>query len=191
MRKTAALIAMIIAAAALAACGDNTPTRATATVTRTVTATPATEPPAVTSPPNADPATKPSDGTLALTDTAIYENNVHVSLSGISRAVSSGTASPSNTPYVGFTLKVTNGSSKIMDLSLLSIRCQYGSVAKQGHEIFDSAQGLEGTPSTHLRAGRSITAKFGCELPRNEKYIQIEVQPSFESRTAIFAGNVQ
>ncbi|MDX3848499.1 hypothetical protein [Streptomyces europaeiscabiei] len=75
-------------------------------------------------------------------------------------------------------------------MSLLTIRCQYGSVGKDGQEIFDSARGLDGTPSTHLRAGRSITAKFGCELPRNEKYIQIEVQPSFESRTAIFAGRV-
>jgi hypothetical protein len=78
-----------------------------------------------------------------------------------------------------------------MDLSLMSIQCQYGSEGKEGQEIFDSAQNLDGAPSTHLRTGRSITAKFGCELPRSERYIQIEVQPSFESRTAIFSGNVQ
>ncbi|MGW3668096.1 hypothetical protein [Streptomyces sp. NPDC005141] len=90
-----------------------------------------------------------------------------------------------------FSITVANGGSQIMDASLLSVQCQYGSAGREGHEIFDSAAGLDGTPSTHVRAGRSITAEFGCELPRNESYIQIEVRPSFESGTAIFAGDIK
>ncbi|QIJ62562.1 DUF4352 domain-containing protein [Streptomyces sp. JB150] len=185
MRTTAALGAMIIAVAALAACADDKPKPATATVTETVTAAPTRDRPA--SPPD----TEPGDSALAFTDTATYENNIEVSLSSIRRAVSSDTASPSNTPYARFNIKVTNGSSENVNLSLMSVQCQYGQEGREGDEIFDSARGLEGAPSTHLRPGRSLTATFGCELPRNETYLQVEVRPNFGERTAIFAGNVQ
>jgi len=36
-----------------------------------------------------------------------------------------------------------------------------------------------------------ISAPFACELPKNERYMQIEVTPDAESETAIFAGDVK
>ncbi|MGW4574393.1 hypothetical protein GUR47_01545 [Streptomyces tendae] len=50
--------------------------------------------------------------------------------------------------------------------------------------------GRVGNPQTKLLAGRSISVPWGCELPKGEKLIQIEVAPDFDSETAIFTGPV-
>lgn len=133
----------------------------------------------------------PDDGTLGLTGTAVYDNKNEVSLSAFSRGVSGAYASPENTPYVKFTLKLKNGTSKVVDVSELSVLCQYGDEAKDGEQIFDSEHGLDGPPQTHLRPGRSITATLACELPKSQTDVQIEVTPDFDTEAAIFAGKVK
>ncbi|MFL9655279.1 hypothetical protein ACJ7VE_16365 [Streptomyces sp. PB17] len=45
-------------------------------------------------------------------------------------------------------------------------------------------------PAYGLLAGRSISVPWGCELPKGEKLIQIEVAPDFDSETAILTGSV-
>lgn len=137
-----------------------------------------------------EPADEPSGSdSYSLSDTVAYENDVEVSLSKFSRSVSSEYASPENTPYAKFTIKVVNGSNETVDATELSVSCAYGDEGREGEEIYD--EGLDGLPDTRILAGRSLSITWGCELPKSEKYLQVEVAPDFESETAIFAGNVK
>lgn len=131
------------------------------------------------------------DGVYALTDTVTYESDVEVSLSGFKRSVSGAYADPENTSYVGFTVKIKNGGSKTLDATMLTVNCSYGKDGHSSDEVFDSDAGLNGGPDTKLLAGRSINAPWGCELPKNQKLIQIEVAPDFDSEAAIFTGSVK
>lgn len=128
---------------------------------------------------------------MALTDGVSYEDGVELSLSKFTRGTSSAYGSPENAPYVSFMLKIKNGSTSTLDLASSYFLCSYGDSAKEGEEIFDSDRGLEGVPPTHLRPGRSASAKVACQMPRGEEYLQVEVSPSMESEVAIFAGNVK
>ncbi|ARX87167.1 MULTISPECIES: DUF4352 domain-containing protein [Streptomyces] len=191
-----AAAAVLTLGVALTACGDGDKPRPAVTVTKTVTAgdAPADSEASDSEPsPESEPdgAAESKDDTLGLTGTAVYENKNEVSLSSFSRGVSGPYASPERTPYVKFTLKLKNGTDKVIDMSALSVLCQYGHEAKDGEQIFDSENGLDGPPQTHLRPGRSITATLGCELPTSQKHLQIEVTPDFETEAAIFSGKVK
>ncbi|MGW7254421.1 hypothetical protein [Streptomyces sp. NPDC054834] len=131
------------------------------------------------------------DGVYALTDTVTYESDVEVSLSGFKRTVSGAYADPENTSYVGFTVKIKNGGSKTFDATMLTVNCSYGKDGHSSEEVYDSDAGLNGGPDTKLLAGRSINVPWGCELPKNQKLIQIEVTPDFDSEAAIFTGSVK
>ncbi|MYR42140.1 hypothetical protein [Streptomyces sp. SID5910] len=144
----------------------------------------------------ADEATEPAaeesdDGVYALGDTVTYDNEVKVGLSGFKRAVSTDTAMPESTPYVRFTVKVDNGGTATLDATALTVNCSYGKDGHSSEAVFDSAAGLGGGPDTQLLAGRSINVVWGCELPKSEKLVQIEVAPDYESDTAIFTGDVK
>lgn len=129
------------------------------------------------------------DGVYSLGDDVIYETDVEVGLSKFSRATSSEYAAPENTPYVRFTVKIKNGGDEKLDMALLTINCSYGQDGQSSEAIFDT--GLDGGPDTSLLPGRSISVPWGCELPKDEKLLQVEVAPDFESETAIFTGNVK
>ncbi|WP_329214577.1 hypothetical protein OG352_04565 [Streptomyces sp. NBC_01485] len=129
------------------------------------------------------------DGAYTLSDTVSYENDVDISLSKFSRGVSHDYASPENTPYVKFTIKVVNGATSTFDATSMTVNCAHGDEGKEGEAIFDD--GLDGTPDTSILAGRSLSFTWGCELPKTEKYLQIEVSPDFDSETAIYAGSVK
>lgn len=128
------------------------------------------------------------DKAVGLTQAVTYDDDVEVSLTGFTRGVSSEFASPQNTPYIKFTIKVNNGGKATIDLNEMYLSCLYGNDAKPGEQIFD--EGLD-MPTTHLRPGRSISVTTACELPKGEEYVQIELTPTAESETAIFAGNVK
>ncbi|MFP8942715.1 hypothetical protein ACLIYM_14960 [Streptomyces fenghuangensis] len=130
----------------------------------------------------------PQDEAVGLSETVEYDSGVEVRLTGFVRSVSSDVASPSDTPYLRFTVVVVNGGQETMDLSGMIIGCMYGETGREGEQIFD--EGLD-YPTTHLRPGRSASVTAGCELPEEETYAQIEVAPDFESDTAIFAGHVE
>ncbi|MFD8449212.1 hypothetical protein [Streptomyces coelicoflavus] len=139
----------------------------------------------------APPASDESDdGVYALDETVTYESDVEVSLSGFKRQVSSEYAMPEKTPYVRFTVKVKNSGTKTLDATLLTVNCSYAKDGRSSESVFDSETGLEGNPQTKLLAGRSINVPWGCELPKGEKLIQIEVAPDFDSETAIFTGSL-
>ncbi|WP_101253913.1 hypothetical protein [Streptomyces barkulensis] len=130
----------------------------------------------------------PQDEAVGLSETVEYDSGVEVRLTNFVRSVSSDVASPSDTPYLRFTVVVVNSGSETMDLSEMLIGCMYGETGREGEQIFD--EGLD-FPTTHLRPGRSANVTAGCELPEEETYAQIEVAPDFESDTAIFAGHVE
>ncbi|MEU6105720.1 hypothetical protein, partial [Streptomyces flaveolus] len=168
--------------------GDAVAGRApTVTVTETVGAEDTTA---------ADEETEPApeasdDGVYALSDTVTYDSEVRVGLSGFKRAVSTDTAMPESAPYVRFTVKVDNGGSETLDATALTVNCSYGKDGHSSEAVFDSATGLNGGPETQLLAGRSINVPWGCELPKGEKLVQIEVVPDYDSDTAIFTGEIK
>jgi hypothetical protein len=131
------------------------------------------------------------DGVYALDDTAVYEPATEVALSGFKRSVTGEYAEPENTPYLQFTVKVKNGGKKALDITQLTVNCSYGKDGKSSDSVFDSEAGLEGGPETKLLPGRSLNVPWGCELPKGERLIQIEVSPDFESDAAIFTGTVK
>jgi hypothetical protein len=188
-----AVAAAVVAAAVAAAVtvgvtgGDEAEPAPTVTVTETVGAGDTTA---------ADEETEPApeasdDGVYALGDTVTYDSEVQVGLSGFKRAVSTDTAMPESTPYVRFTVKVDNGGSETLDATALTVNCSYGKDGHSSEAVFDSATGLNGGPDTQLLAGRSINVPWGCELPKGEKLVQIEVVPDYESDTAIFTGEIK
>ncbi|MFE1796556.1 hypothetical protein ACFW9L_10375 [Streptomyces sp. NPDC059517] len=158
------------------------------TVTVTEVATPDDEP--VAAEDDARPAAEESgDGVYSLSEPVAYGNDVEVSLSKFSRGTSSDYASPGNTPYAKFTIKIVNGSDESVNADELSVNCAYGDEGKEGDAIFD--EGLDGLPETRILAGRSLSVVWACELPKDQKYLQVEVAPDYESKTAVFTGNVK
>ncbi|MFJ9019460.1 hypothetical protein ACIRPU_05655 [Streptomyces sp. NPDC102259] len=137
-----------------------------------------------------EPAAEETEGgAYTLSDTVVYENDVEISLSKFARGVSHDYASPENTPYVKFTIKVVNSSKNTFDATSMTVNCAYGDQGKEGEAIFDD--GLDGTPDTSILAGRSLSFSWGCELPKSAGYLQVEVAPDFDSETTIFAGTVK
>jgi hypothetical protein len=131
------------------------------------------------------------DGVYALDDTAVYEPDTEVALSGLERAVTGEYAEPENTPYLKFTVKVKNGGEKALDVTQLTVNCSYGQDGRSSDSVFDSDAGLDGGPETKLLPGRSLNVPWGCALPKGEKLIQIEVSPDFDSEASIFTGTVE
>jgi hypothetical protein len=185
-RITLAASAAALLLASLTACGSDESPGATdaAAPVPDATITPTVEPE-----PTQEATEEADDQPYGLTDTVTYENGVEVSLSKFSRKVSADYASPENTPYVKFTVKLKNGSTGMIDATSMQVNCQFGDEGQESESVFE--EGLNGSPETRLLAGRSITVPWGCELPKKETFIQIEVAPDFESQTAIFTGNVK
>lgn len=179
-------VAAVLATAGLTACGTSGGGDH-ATADDTVTAT---DPPST---PAANAATPDGSGgddsTIGLKSLWTYDDGTTMKLSDFSRYTSSSYASPASTPYVKFTVTITNGTSKTLDLSGGSIQCTRGDDGASSESIFDD--GLDGTPGTHLRPGRTATFKWGCELHAKESYLQVEGTPNFDYQSAIFAGNVK
>lgn len=128
---------------------------------------------------------------MGLTDGVTYEDGVEVELSGYTRGTSSAYASPENTPYVTFTVKIVNGSESMVDIGTGYVLCFHGDESREAEQIFDPERGLEGVPPMRLRPGRTASAKVACEMPKGEEYLQVELAPSVEAEVAVFAGNVK
>ncbi|OQR62825.1 hypothetical protein B6E66_17275 [Streptomyces maremycinicus] len=189
----AAVVAAVLASAVtVTVTGDDGDGSAEAAPTVTVTETEfagGTDAAAGTDTGDEPAAEETEDGAYTLSDTVVYDNEVEISLSKFSRSVSHDYASPENTPYVKFTIKVVNSSKTTFDATSMTVNCAYGDEGKEAEAIFDD--GLDGTPDTSVLAGRSLSFAWGCELPKTAKYLQVEVAPDYDSETSIFAGNVK
>lgn len=184
----AVLAASILAAASLTACSStSTPKPATAPA-------PAAEEPSAAPADDADVEPEPEETAQDLTglgfdDTADFDG-VTIALSSFRRGVSSEYAAPENTPYARFTVTVHNGRKAAVDLNDLTVTCSYGDSGREGEEIFDTDQGLDGIPMNHVLPGRTGTGVVACELPQGESYLQVEVMPGLAD-PAIFSGTVK
>ncbi|MFD5001898.1 hypothetical protein ACFWMV_03215 [Streptomyces mutabilis] len=138
----------------------------------------------------ADPAPEDDGGDAhGFADTVTYENDVEVNLTGFGRGTSSEYASPEKMPYAEFTIKIVNRSDTTVDASQLTVNCAYGEEGREGEAIYDD--GFDGLPDTRILAGRSLSVPWACELPKDERFLQVEVAPDWDSETAIFTGNVK
>lgn len=124
-----------------------------------------------------------------LLDGAVYEDGVEVTLSDYQRGTSSAYAAPANTPYVSFTVKIENKSESALDVGTGYLLCYHGDESQESKQIFDND--LHGLPSMRLRPGRTAKVTVACEMPKDEKYLQVELTPSTELPKTIFAGDVK
>lgn len=87
--------------------------------------------------------------------------------------------------YLAFNVKVVNGTQANFDPSMFSTTLQSGNT--EGDEVFDSANGFEGSPSTTLLPGREAVFKIGYGV-QDAADLVMEVSPSFEHESAIFTS---
>lgn len=187
MRKHLAITAALIAAlsGSLSACNDTGGNTGTKVASVTVKASPESTTTAGETTMTDDSSTM----TVALTGTAKWRNGVAMKLSGFKRGTSGDYATPDHTPYLRFTVTLTNGDKTPLDASALTLSCPNG-----GEEIFDTDKGLNGAPSGHILSGKSLSWQIACAFQAADTYAQIEATP-FDSgagwyRTAIFTGKV-
>ena len=137
---------------------------------------------------------EPSDGPQApasLTGKASLGERATVQLSGVQRGTSGPYAAPENTPFVQFTVKVTNTGSSALDPAVLMVSCAYGEGGQVADAVFDTDAGVGEVPTVKILAGKSATWTEGCTLPEGEREIQIQVEDMEGSETALFHGEVK
>lgn len=84
-----------------------------------------------------------------------------------------------------FAITVTNGSQQNYDPRLLSTSVRSGQT--EGSQIFDTARGLEGPPSTAVLPGQSVTFSVGFTVA-DPGSVVVQVTPGFQYNNAIFTN---
>lgn len=139
----------------------------------------------------------PSEVEAQLGSVYQFEDGLTIELSGIERAVSSEWAYPENAEYARFTVQVQNNTGGAVDLEMFYLQCQYGEDGLTGETIHDTDAGIGDGFTSTVMDGRNATATYGCELPAEESYLQIEVSVGDETPdewfrpTVYFTGDVE
>jgi hypothetical protein len=86
---------------------------------------------------------------------------------------------------------VQNGTGGPVDLSMMYVDCQVGEDGRVGEFIADTDQGIGDGFTSTVMDGRNATADYGCAMPEDETYLQVEVNvqdelEDFEYRETIF-----
>ena len=125
----------------------------------------------------------------------VYTDDLTVRLANLERRVSGEWDSPENTPYVYFDVQFDNATGGPVDLTYLSVYCQVGEEGRTAEDVYTDDTG-SGFTST-VMDGRTATAGYGCELPEDESYLQVELTLSdwedFDDEvreTVYFVGDV-
>jgi hypothetical protein len=136
--------------------------------------------------PSEEPPTAPANPTFG--ETYTYENGLAVTVSppqpyAPSDSAAVGDPAPPN--FVAFDITVTNGTQANYDPAMFTATMQSGST--EGQQVFDSANGIGGTPTTTLLPGRESQFRmaFGATDPND---LVLEVAPGFEYESAIFTS---
>lgn len=85
-----------------------------------------------------------------------------------------------------FNITVTNGSDQPFDPSLFIATLTSGE--EEGEQVFDSENGLEGSPNTKVLPGKKVKFTLGFGL-KDLKDVVLEVTPDFEHDSAIFSNS--
>lgn len=196
MRKTTILAVPSIAATVLvlAGCGGTSgaPSEGDAGTNRPTTsssespADTAAESPADTAE-ESPAAEEAGDGTQKFGDSYKYEDGLTVTVSKPAKFKPSDVSfvSKPQKNYRQFTITVVNKTGKPYDPSMFTASLQSGN--EEMEEIFDSAKGFEGSPTTKVLNGRETKFKigFGAADPAD---MVLEVAPGFEYESAIFTS---
>ena len=125
----------------------------------------------------------------------VYTDDLTVRLANLERRVSGEWDSPEDTPYVYFDVQFDNATGGPVDLTYLSVYCQVGEEGRTAEDVWTDDTG-SGFTST-VMDGRTATAGYGCALPEEESYLQVELTLSdwetFEDEvreTVYFVGDV-
>lgn len=119
-----------------------------------------------------------------------FDDGLTIELSGVERAVSGEWAYPENTPFVRFSIQVQNGTDGPVDLSMMYTECQVGEDGRVGEFVADTDQGVGDGFTSTVMAGRNATADFGCAMPEDETYLQIEVSVQDETEDMLFRPTI-
>jgi hypothetical protein len=120
-------------------------------------------------------------------DTIGYDDGISVTVDPPSEFSPSETAAFDEAPtYVRFSITVVNDGDQALDLTLFSNTAQSGQ--SESSQVFDSAQGLEGSPYTSLLPGRSVSwdVGFGVEDPND---IVMQLSPTWDHEEVVFASD--
>lgn len=140
---------------------------------------------------------QPSEVEADLGSVYEFDDGLTIELSGIERAVSGEWAYPENAEYVRFTIQVQNGTDGPVDLEMMYVDCQVGDDGRVGEFIADTDQGVGDGFTSTVMADRNATADYGCAMPADETYLQIEVNVGDETDefwwrpTVFFTGDVE
>jgi hypothetical protein len=140
-----------------------------------------------TEPPSPSPSPTPTDdGVLSFGESITYEDGVTLTVSAPTPYTPSEYAAGAEnaTAAVAFDVTIVNGTQSNFDPSLFSTTLQSANV--EGSEIYDSENGLEGSPSTTLLPGREAKFRIAYGVT-NPADLVLEVSPSFEHDNAIYA----
>lgn len=192
MKRIFIMLAAGAAVAGLAGCGGVSGEVASTQPTGTNAAPEATtSPDAVdeieTSTPAAEPTEEPTEEnvTVKFGKTYTWENGVSATVSTPKtyKRSESGSGGEKFKYAVQFTITIVNKSGKTFEPSMATGSVQSSDV--EADEIFDSANGFEGSPDTKLLNGRQSKYKvaFGVTNPKD---IVFEFAPGFEYNSAIW-----
>lgn len=194
LRKTAALAAAASVLFSLGACattdgettasptgGTNRPTESSSQSSTTPEPEPTTEPE-----PESSLTDTEGPGILALGESFTYSDGLQVTVGKPQKMVSSEWASPSGTAGLVMDVTIVNGSPTPFDPSMGYATAQSGNT--EAEEIFDSENGLEGSPSTSVLPGREVTYKMAFAGTDLDSFV-LEFATSFEHGPLIFTPN--
>ena len=87
--------------------------------------------------------------------------------------------------YLSFTITISNKTGKAYDPTLFNVSAQSG--GKEAESIYDSDNGLTGSPTTTVLDGRDATfaVGFGVADPAD---VVLEISPGFDYDSALFAS---
>ncbi|MBB6120593.1 hypothetical protein [Nocardiopsis algeriensis] len=124
-----------------------------------------------------------------------YADGLKVRLSGVERRVTGEWDIPENSPYVYFDIQFDNGTGGPVDLSYVSVYCQVGEEGRTAEDVYTDDTGSGFTSA--VMDGRTATAGYGCALPEEESYLQVELTLSdweemddYVRETVYFVGEV-
>lgn len=92
--------------------------------------------------------------------------------------------------YVLLQVTLTNGSGKAFDADSTLVNATVNGAEVES--LYDSSQGVMGTPSISVQPGKSVTFKVALGAPAAKADLQVDVQPNFlvNRQAAVFTGNV-
>ena len=151
----------------------------------TVTATGGGQGSGSASPSPADASSSAANPTFG--QTYSYDDGLKVTVSRPKKVTPSDSAVATRQwpAYVSFTVTLTNGTKQNYDPTLFTTSLQSGTT--EGGQVFDSAQGIEGAPTTPLLPGRQLRFSLGYGV-QDPSDLVLQVTPGFDRQPVIFTS---